>query len=118
MSKVIAEILKHYQELRDVEPDSELFHIKADIDRALEEAPLTQEELSIITSLYLTDHEPPTRQVNSGRPTHPWAATLVGLGETKSDNAKAIFVSRRLKSAIEKLAEYLGNGYTEETTSS
>lgn len=113
MSRTITEVLKHYNELQDVEPNSELFHIKADIDRALREAPLTQEELSIITSLYLTDHEPPVRQVNSGRPTHARAASLVGLEEAKSDNARAIFVSRRLKSAVDKMAEYLGNDYKE-----
>jgi hypothetical protein len=116
MSKTVSEVLKHYNELRDVEPDSELFHIKADIERAIEMAPLTQEELNIITALYLTDHEAPVRQDSSGRPNHPWAATLIGLDEDKSENAKAIYVSRRLKSAVDKLAEFLGDGYDDQET--
>jgi hypothetical protein len=117
MSKTVSEVLKHYNEIRDVEPDSELFHIKADIDRALEQAPLTSEELNIITALYLSDHSAPTRQLNSGRPTHPHAATFVALGEEKSENAKAIYVSRRLKSAVDKIAEFLGNDYKETPSS-
>jgi hypothetical protein len=116
MSKTVSEILRHYNEIRDVEPDSELFHLKADMDRALKQADLTQEERNIITTLYLTDHEAPVRTENSGRPTHPWAANLIGLGEDKSENAKAIYVSRRLKSAIEKLADFLGDGYDDEET--
>jgi hypothetical protein len=113
---MITEVLKHYKEIQGVEPDSELFPIKQDIDRALEQADLTDEERNIITTLFLTDHEVPIRQVNSGRPTHPWASSFIDGMDGKSENAKAILVSRRLKSAIEKIVEFLGDGYEEAET--
>jgi hypothetical protein len=110
---MIETVLKHYNEFRDLGPESELFAIKQDIDRAFEQAPLTDEERSIVSALYFNE-EPvtPVRQVNSGRPKSTHAADVIGLDmDGKSDNAKAIYVSRRLSSALEKMAEFLGDGY-------
>ena len=120
MSQVIVEVLRHYKEIETVNPDSDLFYLKADIDRALEQAPLDEEERSIIEILYLSEPiEYPVRKLNrnggeSGRPLGGTTQGLVGLlvvENDKSDNAKNIKVSRTLKRAIQKLEEYLGGDY-------
>lgn len=110
---MIDNVLKHYNELRDLGPDSELFHVKQDIDRAFEQAPLTDEERTIVAALYFNENPAnPVRQLNSGRPRSTHAADLIDLDMTnKSENARAVYVSRRLNSALEKMAEYLGDGY-------
>ncbi len=120
MSQVIVEVLRHYREIDTANPDSELIHLKADIDRALKEAPLDEEERAVITLLYLSDPtEYPVRKLNrnggeSGRPlggtTQGYVGNLV-VEEDKSDNAKNIWISRTLKRAIQKLEEFLGDGY-------
>ena len=118
MSRVVSEALKHMNELQDAGPDSELFHVKQDIERAINEAPLTEEERYIITALYFTDTEAPVRQGSSGRPRNPWASSLVSLDMgNRSENAKEIYVSRRLRSAIDKIAEHLGDDYNREEAS-
>lgn len=120
MSQVIVEVLRRYREIESVNPDSELVHLKADIDRALAKAPLDEEERAVIHLLYLSDPiEYPIRKLNrnggeSGRPlggtTQGRVGTLV-VEEDKSDNAKNIRISRTLKRAVQKLEEYLGDGY-------
>lgn len=120
MSKRIVEILKHYNELHTDDPESELVHIKADLDRALLNAPLDEEELALITFLYLT--EPVDRPVRgktdknggqSGRPpggtTQAQVAKLIA--EDKSPAARENKMSRVLRRAAQKIAVYLGEGY-------
>lgn len=120
MSQVIAEVLKHYREIETVNPSSELIDLKADIDRALREAPLDDEEKAVITFLYLSDPiEYPIRKLNrnggeSGRPLGGTTQGLIGtlvVEDDKSDNAKNIKISRTIRRAIQKLEDYLGEGY-------
>src|SRR5579859_271103 len=120
MSQVIEGVLRHYREIETVSPESELIHLKADIDRALRNAPLDEEEKAVIQFLYLTDPiQYPVRKLNknggeSGRPlggtTQGLVAGLV-VEDDKSSNAKNIRISRTLKGAIQKIEEYLGEGY-------
>ena len=120
MSQVIVEVLRRYREIETDNPESELVHLKADIDRALRNAPLDEEERAVIRLLYLNDPiEYPVRKLNrnggeSGRPLGGTTQGLVGtlvVEEDKSDNAKNIRISRTLKRAVQKLEEYLGDGY-------
>lgn len=120
MSKTIAEILRHYPEIQSSNPGSELSHIKTDIQRALENVPLTLEERGILRTLFFVSPIAPQRdRVNhsggtSGRPAGGITQSLIAglLIETqKSDNAKNIILSRKLKVITDKLAAYLGPEY-------
>lgn len=121
MSKTILEALKVYQEIESSDPESELVHIKADLDRALRMADLSEEELGLITFLFLTEPvDRPTRGKldknggQSGRPpggtTQVHAARII-VSENRSDKAREIKAGRILKRAAAKLSEYLGEGY-------
>lgn len=108
----IATLIEHWNEFKDLGPESELFHIKLDIERALDKAPLTEEEKTILVSVYFSEPQTPVRQKGSGRPNSIRAADLVDIDMNgKSENAKAIYVSRKLKSALEKLVDFLGDEY-------
>jgi hypothetical protein len=113
-------VLRHYKEIESSNPESELVYIKADVDRALREAPLDQEERDVIGVLFLSDPiEYPVRKPNrnggeSGRPLGGTTQQLVGRlmdHEDRSSNARNIRVSRIVKSAAQKIADYLGAGY-------
>lgn len=120
MSKKIIEVLKYYNELHTEDPESELVHIKADLDRALVEAPLDEEERALLIVLYLT--EPTHRPIRgkpdknggqSGRPpggnTQAQVAKLIA--EDKTPAARENKTSRILKRAAQKISDYLGEGY-------
>ena len=116
----IQEILKHYNEIETSDPESELFQIKADIDRAINHAPLDKEERLLIATLYLSEPLPPVRGKpdknggQSGRPagglTQVQVAQLV-VSKSKSNKAKELKTGRILKRATKKLSEFLGEGY-------
>ena len=120
MSQRIIEVLKYYRELDTNNPESEVFHIKADIDRAIQQAPLDEEERALITILYLSEPEQyPTRKPDknggqSGRPagglTQVQVAKLI-ISENVSEKAKEIKAGRILKRAARKLSDFLGSGY-------
>lgn len=121
MSKQILEILKYYNELHTDDPESELVHIKADLDRALLEVRLDEEERALITILYLTDSteipirgKPDKNGGQSGRPsggtTQVQAARSI-ITEDRTDKAKELKAGRILKRASAKLAAFLGEGY-------
>lgn len=121
MSQRILGVLKFYKELNTSNPESETFLIKQDVDRALEEAPLDEEERALITILYLsepTEHPERKQDKNggqSGRPsgglTQVQASKLIISGNV-SEKAKEIKAGRILKRAANKLAEYLGEDYS------
>src|ERR1700694_4914678 len=107
MSRTILEGLKYYREIDTSDPESELVHLKADLDRALTQAPLDEEERALITFLYLvepTEHpvrgKPNKRGGQSGRPpggvTQVKVAKLI-IAEEKSEKAKEIKAGRILK---------------------
>jgi hypothetical protein len=114
MSQRILGVLKYYRELDTNNPESEVFHIKTDIDRALQQAPLDEEERALITILYLEEPEPPERTSDKGRPsgglTQVQASKLI-ITEKISEKAKEIKAGRILKRATRKLEEFLGEGY-------
>lgn len=121
MSKRILEVLKYYNEIDTSDPESELVHLKADLDRALSNAPLSEEERTLLTTLYLL--EPPEHPIRgkpdknggrSGRP--PGGATQVRvakliIAENRSEKAKEIRAGRIIKRAAAKLSAFLGAGY-------
>lgn len=121
MSRRIIEVLKVYNEIESSDPESELITIKADLNRALEMANLTEEELGLITLLFLTEPVDRPRRGKldknggqSGRPpggtTQVQAARTI-VAENRSDKAKEIKAGRILKRAAAKLSEYLGDEY-------
>jgi DNA-directed RNA polymerase specialized sigma subunit len=93
--------------------DIESRYIIMDILSAIRQAPLTQEEKAIIQKLYIDAQEPPERDREAknghtnGRPLGGTTQTAVGveLGIEKST------LSVMKKSAIEKIAAYLGEEY-------
>jgi len=111
--------LKYYNELYSDDPESELVHIKADIDRALIEAPLDEEERALIVILYLTEPTYPVRGkpdkngATSGRPpggtTQAQVAKLIAQDKTPA--ARENKASRVLRRAAAKLAQFLGDDY-------
>lgn len=121
MSRTIIEVLKLYNELHTDDPESDVVHIKADLDRALLGADLSDEERELLVLLFLT--EPvnyPTRGKRdknggqSGRP--PGGTTQVHIaqlivGESRSEKAKELKAGRILKRAAKKLSDYLGSEY-------
>jgi len=119
MSRTIVEILKNYNELKETS-DSNLISYKLDIDKALLEAPLNEEEKAVIEMLYLSDpiEYPIRKDGESGRPLGGTTQTLVGnlvIEDDKSENARNIRISRTIKKASEKLASYLGEPYEQST---
>lgn len=116
-------LLHYYNEIESSDPDSELLQLKTDVDRALAEAPLDEEERALIERVFLTEPTayPMRGRVDknggqSGRPpggvTQGIVAKLM-IEEDKSANAKNIKATRILKRAVEKLAIYLGEGYVD-----
>lgn len=120
MSKTIAEILKHFHEFDAAEPESELLQIKSDIERALHHVEFTDDERNIIRALFLIEPPSPQRITEnksggtSGRPkggsTQQYISNIM-LDNEKSENARNIEVSRKLRSACAKIAAYLGPEY-------
>ena len=119
MSKRIIEALKVYLELNTDDPESELTHVKVDLDRALEHAPLTGEEREIITYLYLTEPvDRPIRKLdkNGGQTGRPPGGTTQAsvsklIAQDKSVAARENKTSRVIRKAADKLATFLGDDY-------
>jgi hypothetical protein len=114
LSRPIHEILRHYRELEPENPGSEILEIKADIDRALIHADLDPEEREAIGALFLADPPSLSRTEKSGRPKGSATQEYISYLQTKehkSDNAWNIIVSRRIRSACEKLQQFLGDEY-------
>lgn len=121
MSRQIIEALKVYREIESSDPESELIHIKADLDRALLWADLNEEELALITLLFLTEPvtyptrgNPNKNGGQSGRPpggvSQVQASRLI-VSENRSEKAKEIRAGRVLKRAAGKLSAFLGAPY-------
>lgn len=120
MSQSIYEALRFYNELESSDPESELLAVKTDLDRALEFAPLDEEERALIVYLYLTEPvehpirgRPDKNGGQSGRPPGGMTQGVVAklILEERSENAMNIRASRILKRAVSKLATFLGEGY-------
>lgn len=120
MSKTVIEILKVYRELYTSDPESELTHLRADIDRALLGAPLDDEERALLSVLYLSEPsalpirgKPDKNGGQSGRPpggnTQAQVAALTDQDKTPA--ARENKTSRVLRKAAGKLSAYLGHPY-------
>lgn len=123
MSNKVRRLLAGYNEL-DPSISPQIAEIKMDLDRALQEVSLTEEERVVLEALFLIPEpvHPVRVQVNkaggtAGRPsggiTQSYVATLMTdyFGANKTDNALNIRVSRIIKSACDKLAAFLGPEY-------
>ena len=121
MSKKITELLKLYREIETSDPESQLVHLKADLDRALHEAPLTEEERAVITILYLEEpieypiRKPDKNGGQTGRPLGgPTQANVAKqIAQDKKPAAREMKTSRIIKRASVKLAAFLGEPYNE-----
>jgi hypothetical protein len=82
--------------------DVESHYIIWDIGVALWNAPLTSKERSVLQRLYIDNPQAPTRTNRVGRPAG--GATQSSVGEKST-------VSNLKKSAITKIANYLGEEY-------
>ena len=119
MSRKIQEVLRLYRELNTDDPESELITVKADLDRALQFAPLTSEEREIITYLYLTEPvDRPIRKLdkNGGQTGRPPGGTTQAsvsklIAQDKSVAARENKTSRVIRKAADKLATFLGDDY-------
>ena len=119
MSKRIQEALKNYRELITDDPESELVFIKADLDRALREAPLSDEEREIITYLYLTEpvdrpvRKPDKNGGHTGRPAGGVTQASISklIAQDKSVAARENKTSRVIRKAADKLSSFLGSEY-------
>ena len=118
MSTVVRGLLENYHEL---EEHPRLLNMKIDLDNALGQVNLTEEEWEIIQMRYLIEPLAPIRdRLNRlgdkrGRP--PGGNTQFQLARLmngqQTDNAKHIHVSRLITSACGKLALFLGEDYKE-----
>lgn len=119
MSKKILELLKLYKEIETSDPESQLVHLKADLDRALHGAPLTEEERAVLTILYLEEPtEHPIRKLDknggqTGRPLggRTQANVAKQIAQDKKPAAREMKTSRIIKRAAGKISEYLGEPY-------
>lgn len=93
--------LEHYHEF-NTSRDVESAYIIWDIGVALWNAPLTSAERSTIQHLYLDQPKAPVRRSGVGRPAG--GTTLESLGEKST-------ISNLKRSAIDKIAGYLGSEY-------
>lgn len=119
MSKKVIEVLKLYREIETSDPTSELVHLKADLDRALHGAPLTEEERAVITILYLREPvEYPIRKLdkNGGQTGRPLGGSTQAnvakqIAQDKNPAAREMKTSRIIKRAASKLSSFLGEPY-------
>lgn len=120
MSKAVRELLDHYHELSPDSPNSEILELKSDIERALREAPLTEEEVEILQARFLIEpkQRPRRNRLNrsgglAGRPSGGNTASRIAevMLSHKNPNAANIIISRRIASACAKIATYLGPEY-------
>jgi hypothetical protein len=99
--RFIEVFLENYHEFNN-NRDVESAYILWDIGVAVWNAPLTSQERSVIQRLYLSQPQSPARTDKVGRPAG--GTTLASIGEKST-------VSNLKRSAIEKIAQFLGDEY-------
>lgn len=117
MSQTVVQLLRYMKELPP--GDSELGLMKLDLERALQNVDFTEDEANALRALFLIEPTAPSRdRVNKsgntrGRPSGGQTAKSVAemMMADKSDNARRIKMSRLVRSAAEKLADFLGEDY-------